>query len=213
MENIKKIKITKTKRTFDIVISIFLIILTSPLFFIISFFICIEHIWRRNFLTSLFYKEKRISQGEAFDFVKFNVFKPEIIKAKRQNGEVIHTKILEHDNKSLSAVGRIVQRTYLDELPQLVNVLKGDLSMVGPRPVNPVNYQKLLNQGIATKTIVKAGLTGNYQSRKGEPNINQDQLDQEYINYCLKNPSWKILIFDIKILFYTLLVIFKAKGI
>ena len=213
MENIEKIKIKKTKRIFDIIVAFFLLIIVSPLIILILSLIFIEHVLKGNFFVSLFYKEKRVSQGKEFNFVKFNVFKPEVIKTMRQNREMIHTKILEHDHKSLSVVGKIVQKIYLDELPQLVNVIKGDLSMVGPRPVNPVNYQKLLDQGITTKDEVKAGLTGNYQSHKGEPNINQDKLDREYINYCLNNSNWKILILDLKILFCTLLVIFKAKGI
>ncbi|MCK4553428.1 sugar transferase [Candidatus Parcubacteria bacterium] len=212
-KNIKKIPIPKAKRLFDIILAVFLLIIFSPLFVLILLGIFIDHILRGKIFAPLFYKEIRISQGRPFNFVKFNVFKPSVIAEMKKNNEFIHTKKLEHDHKSLTKIGRIVQKIYLDELPQLVNVLKGDLSMVGPRPVNQENYQRILGQGIVTKTVVKAGLTGNYQSHKGEPGAGQDQLDREYINFCLNNPFWKIILTDVKIIFRTLSVIFKAKGI
>ena len=211
--NIKKIKISKTKRVFDIIVSAFLLTVLSPVFVIILFAIFVEHILSGNVFASLFYSETRISQGKPFNFVKFNIFQPKVLKDMRSNGQFVHTKILEHSKNGLSKVGHIVQKIYLDELPQLVNVLKGDLSMVGPRPVNPVNYEKILNSGITTKAEIKAGLTGNYQARKGEEGISQDKLDREYINFYLNNPSWRILLLDIKILSRTLVIIFRAEGI
>ncbi|MCG2701448.1 sugar transferase [Candidatus Parcubacteria bacterium] len=211
--NIKKIKIPKAKRIFDIVVSAFLLTILSPLFIIILFAIFIEHIFSNNVFAPLFYIETRISQGKPFNFIKFNIFHPEAIEAMQSHGQFIHTKVLEHSKNGLSKVGHIAQQIYLDELPQLFNVLKGNLSMVGPRPVNTVNYQKILNSGITTKAEIKAGLTGNYQSRKGEEGISQDKLDRDYINFCLNNYSFKIVLLDIKILLRTLIIIFKAEGI
>ena len=213
IKNIQKIPIPKAKRLFDIILAVFLLTIFLPLFILILLAIFIDHILRGKIFAPLFYKEIRISQGRPFKFVKFNVFKPNVIAEMKKNQEFIHTKKLEHDHKSLTKIGQVVQKIYLDELPQLFNVIKGNMSMVGPRPVNQENYQKILNQGITTKTIVKAGLTGNYQSHKGEPGMNQEQLDREYINFCLNNPFWKIILMDIKIIFRTLSVIFKAKGI
>lgn len=213
INNIKKIPMPKAKRLFDIILAVFLLLIALPLFVLILLAIFIDHILRNNIFAPLFYKEIRISQGRPFNFVKFNVFKPKVIAEMKKNGQFIHTKKLEHDYKSLTKVGRIVQKIYLDELPQLFNIIKGNMSMVGPRPVNQENYQRILGQGITTKTIVKAGLTGNYQSHKGEPGMNQDQLDKEYINFCLHNPSWKIVLMDIKIILRTLRVMSRAEGI
>lgn len=209
----KKIPIAKAKRLFDIIMAIFLLLITLPLFILILLAIFIEHLFGNKIFAPLSYKEVRISQGEPFNFIKFNVFKPKVIQEMKKNKEFIHTKKLEHDHKSLTKVGKVVQKTYLDELPQLFNIVKGDMSMVGPRPVNVVNYQRIIDQGITTKTIVRAGLAGNYQAHKGEPGAGQDKLDKEYINFCLNNPWWKIIIKDIEIMLRTLLVIVKAKGI
>jgi len=212
-DNINKISEPKLKRLFDIIFSLLLLIIAAPLFILILLAIYIEHILGGNFFASFFYIEKRVSAGQPFDFIKFNIFKPEIIKQMKKEKEFIHTKILEHDNKSLGAVGKFVQKMYLDELPQLINVLKGDLSMVGPRPVNIVNYKRILEKGITTKAEIKAGLAGNYQAHKGESGADQDKLDREYINFCKNHSDWKIVLFDIKILLRTLLIIFRAEGI
>lgn len=207
------ISMPKLKRLFDIIFSLFSLIIILPFFLLVLAAIFIEHILCGQILAPLFYVEKRISAGEQFDFLKFNIFNPKIISQMRKEGQFIHTKDLEKDGKSLIRVGRILQKVYLDELPQLVNILVGDLSFVGPRPVNLEVYQGLLARGVNTKTIIKAGLTGSYQSQKGLTRKSDVELDQGYIDFCLDNPGWKIVLLDMKIILRTFLIIFRAQGI
>jgi lipopolysaccharide/colanic/teichoic acid biosynthesis glycosyltransferase len=211
--NNNKVPLPKLKRLFDIIFSLVFLIITSPFSFLVLAAIFIEHILGGQIFSPLFYIEKRISAGEQFNFIKFNIFNPKIIFRMRKEGRFIHTKDLEKDGKSLIRVGRVLQKVYLDELPQLFNVLTGDLSFVGPRPVNLEVYQGLLAKGVNTKTAIRAGLTGNYQSQKGLTKKSDIALDREYIDFCSNNPGWKIILLDIKIILRTFLIIFRAQGI
>lgn len=212
--NIVVVPTPRLKRLFDIFFSLLVIIISSPLFVIILLAIFIEHILRGNFFVSLFYVEKRISQGQEFDFIKFNIFKPEVIQDLKKRNIFIFTKSLEHTENSIIIVGKIIEKVYLDELPQMFNILKGDISTVGPRPVNLEVYKDNLAKGDRTKQIIKTGWTGPAQSSKGLNNhLSHYELNTHYINYCLNNPAWKIVILDIKYILKTLRIIFRAQGI
>lgn len=211
--NLPDVQIAPLKRAFDIIFSGFFIILLWPLFFIILILISLEHLLHWQFFAPLFYIEKRISQGQVVNFIKFNIFKPEVIAELKKQKTFIFTKILEHDGQSLTRVGRVLQKIYLDELPQLLSIFVGDISLVGPRPVNLEVYKKELARHNFTKKVIKTGLTGNYQSRKGLTERSQYEWDREYILFCAHNPGWKILFLDLSIIARTLGVVFRARGI
>jgi lipopolysaccharide/colanic/teichoic acid biosynthesis glycosyltransferase len=215
MEEIKTpiVKLPKSKRIFDIIVATTLIIILFPILILIMILIILENILTGELSTPIFYKEIRISEGRRFLMLKFNIFKQKMIEKMNKTGIFIHTKELEKDNFGLTKVGSILKKIYFDELPQLFNVLNGDLSLVGPRPVNLEVYKKLLERGVTTKSAIKAGITGNFQSHKGKTLKTDVELDQEYINFCKNNPAYKILLFDCKILLRTLAVIFEARGI
>ncbi len=202
-----------SKRIFDIVFSFLAILIFLPIIIIILLSIFIEHLLIHRTFASLFYTEKRISQGEPFNLVKFNIFKPRVLEDLRKRGIFIHTKPLERDGHSLTFIGKILQKTYIDEFPQFFSILKGDISLVGPRPVNLEVYQDLLDKDIYTKTVIKTGLTGDYQSQKGIAKKSDIELDEEYIEYCRNNNQLKIFLFDLKIIIKTFKVLFRAQGI
>ncbi len=205
--------IPKLKRHFDIFFSFILLVITSPLFIIILIAIFVENILRGHLFARLMYIEKRISQGKSFNFRKFNIFKSKVVNELRRKKIFIHTKELEHDKDTLTVVGKVLQKIYLDELPQLYSIFKGDISVVGPRPINLEVYKKQLARGNYTRKVMKSGLTGKFQSLKGMTEESQLKLDIEYIDYCLSNPSWKIVLYDLRIIFRTLFVMFRAQGI
>jgi lipopolysaccharide/colanic/teichoic acid biosynthesis glycosyltransferase len=204
----------KLKRIFDLLFSLLFIIITLPLTILILLAIFLEHLFRGQWSAPLFYTETRISQGQPFRLVKFNIFKPEVIATLRKQGIFIHTKNLEHDGQSLTGMGKILERVYLDEMPQFFNIFRGDLSVVGPRAVNLEVYQKIiLTQAINTKGIIKAGLTGPAQSTKGITSDSHYDLENEYIYFCRTHSPCQILWLDCKIILRTLRVVWQAKGI
>ena len=113
---------TKFKRLFDIVVSFFALIILSPLFLVI----CIANLLTPN--TSVFFShERRGRKGKPFKIYKFQTMK--------NNTPNVATGDLENPEQYITKVGKFLRKTSLDELPQLWNILKGDMSFVGPRPL------------------------------------------------------------------------------
>jgi len=212
-EHIKNNKSTIiAKRIFDVAFSSFIVVITLPLTMCILVAIKITQILRRKPFAPLFYKETRISRGAPFTLYKFNIFKTEKIQEARANGEFIHTKQFEK-NGDITWIGWLLKQIYVDELPQIFCVLKGDMSLVGPRPVNPkVYYEELSTEWRETKGKILAGITGHQQSQKQLTGKGED-LDREYVDYYLSKPWYKVLIFDLKILLRTFVFMAQAKGI
>ncbi|MCD5381042.1 MAG: sugar transferase, partial [Candidatus Pacebacteria bacterium] len=172
----------------------------------------IEHIFRGRPADPFFYSEIRMSYGKPFTLYKFNIFKYERILEARSRGEFIHTKEYEHNGGVIKS-GWILKQIYMDELPQFFSVLKGDLSLIGPRPVNLEVYERLMIAGIVDKNRVPGGITGNYQSHKETVGASSSGLDREYADYYHSQPWYKLMIFDFKIILRTLKVILLARGI
>lgn len=118
----KRFSATKIKRLFDIVVSAFALVVLSPLFLVI----CIANLLTPN--TSIFFShERRGRRGKPFKIYKFQTM--------RNNTPNVATGQLENPDQYITKVGRVLRKTSLDELPQLWNILKGDMSFVGPRPL------------------------------------------------------------------------------
>lgn len=199
-----------SKRAFDVVWATMLLVVMSP--FVIVFLIAIksEQILRGRPFDPFFYREIRMSQGQPFQLLKFNIFKYERILAERAQGGVIHTKGYER-NGGILKTGWCLKQIYMDELPQLFNILKGDMSMVGPRPLNPEALQISLDQGNTAKILLPAGLTGHQQSQKQLRGMGV-QLDAEYVKVYSEGSWYQLLLFDIRILLRTIRFVLKAQG-
>ena len=118
----KRFSATKIKRLFDIVVSAAALVILSPLFLVI----CIANLLTPN--TSIFFShERRGRRGKPFKIYKF--------QTTRNNTPNVATGLLENPDQYITKVGRVLRKTSLDELPQLWNILKGDMSFVGPRPL------------------------------------------------------------------------------
>ena len=185
------------KRCFDLVFSVLFLVILSPLFLIIA--ICIKC----EDGGSVIYRQVRCTR----DMKKFEIYKfrSMITDAEKNRGPQLATK---HD-KRLTRVGRFLRNTKLDELPQLVNILKGDMSFVGPRPERPEFIVKAVEDipEFVLRTKVKAGLTGYAQVMGNYSTSFLDKLkwDLMYIeNYSL--------FLDFKILLMTAIAIFAKDN-
>jgi len=130
-----------------------------------------------------------------------------IVKFKTMNDKMDSNGQLLPDEKRITAIGKIVRKTSLDEIPQLINVIKGDMSLVGPRPLLP-QYIPLYNDFQRLRHNVKPGITG-YAQVNGRNAIgwhDKFKLDVYYV----QNQSFAL---DLKILFQTLFKVMASEGI
>lgn len=180
------------KSILDFIISIILLIIFSPIIFL-SILILFFH-----FKGNPFFIQKRIGfNNELFNLVKFKT----MIDKYNENG------LLLPDNQRLTKLGSYFRKTSLDELPQLINVLKGDMSIVGPRPLLP-EYLPLYNDFQKRRHEVKPGITG-WAQVNGRNAISWNkkfELDVWYVD----NVSFWL---DLKIIFLTFLKVLKREGI
>jgi len=210
------IPIFPVKRLTDIFISGLLIILCLPIFCIIIIVMSFNMLFCREDRGKIFFREKRISRGKPFFILKFRMVKQYLADQAIETNTCIRN--FEDDLQQLTWTGRnLLKSRYLDELPQMFNIFKGDMSLVGPRPLAIPLVEAQMKNGILFRNQIIAGWTSMGQIQYKGIMINQDcnreDLDQQYVDFCLKNNQWRIWCFDMWVLFRTIRVLFEGKGI
>lgn len=180
------------KRGFDILFALGGLILLSPVFIICAILI------RINLGSPIFFKQKRIGKrNKEFEMIKFRSMKDAFDK----DGNALP------DAQRMTKLGKTLRSLSLDELPELINILKGDMSLIGPRPLL-IQYLPLYNERQIKRHNVTPGLTG-WAQVNGRNNLKWSEkfeLDVWYVE------NWSLWI-DIKIFFMTFYKVFKREGI
>ena len=180
------------KRLVDILISLIALIILSPIFLLVIYKV------RKNLGSPIFFLQERPGKnGELFKMIKFRSMKDAIDK----NGNPLP------DDQRITPFGQKLRSTSLDEMPQLINVLKGDMSIVGPRPMLK-EFVELYSPEQARRLEVRPGMTGLAQvSGRNELDYNERfKCDVWYVD------NHSVLI-DFKIMFKTVAVMTKREGI
>lgn len=180
------------KRLLDFILSLIAIILLSPILLIVALLV------RTKLGSPIIFKQQRPGKGEKiFILYKFRTMTDE----KDANGDLLS------DNVRLTKFGKLLRSTSLDELPELFNILKGDMSIVGPRPLL-VRYLSLYNEKQKHRHDVRPGFTG-YAQVNGRNTLSWEErfsLDIDYVN------SISFLL-DVKIILKTIKVVLCREGI
>lgn len=183
------------KRIFDFISSLFAIIILSPIFLILMIIIK---------LTSegpIFFKQRRIGK----DNKEFKILKFRTMRIDTPN---VATHLLENPEQYITSIGKLMRKTSLDELPQLFNILKGEMSFVGPRPALYNQYDLIEMRTKAGVSKIIPGLTG-WAQINGRDEIALEEkvrLDKEYLEI---RGFW----LDIKIIFLTFFKVLKSEGV
>ena len=189
------------KRFFDILISGIALILLLPLFAVFAIAIKCD-----SKGPVIFKQERRTKNGRIFKMYKFRSM---VVDAEKQGAGLFNYK----DDPRVTKIGRFMRNTSIDELPQLLNVFKGDISIVGPRPsvVYELGDFDTLNKRYKKRFEMKGGITGLAQV-KGRNEISWDvkvEYDNQYIDLFKKHGIFT----DIRILFGTVVKVFKRQDI
>ena len=190
-----------TKRLIDIVGSLCGIILLSPLFLIVAILIKLEDPKGKVF----FAQERNGKYPKTFKMYKFRSMvhnAEDLLKDLMDRNEQTGPVFKINDDPRITKVGKFIRKTSIDELPQLFNVLKGDMSLVGPRPAIPREVEQY-NSYQMQRLAVKPGLTCIWQV-SGRNNIGFDEWVEMDIEYIKTRNLW----LDIKLIFKTVGVLF-----
>jgi lipopolysaccharide/colanic/teichoic acid biosynthesis glycosyltransferase len=154
-----------------------------------------------------------VSRGKVFRKYKIRLIKEKFIDKELQAKGDWHAFMNEWDPNARTNLGRFVKKFYLDEIPQFFNVLKGDMSIVGPRPIAIHHYERDLAQGNIPRSLIRGGLLGYGHVRKGTPEFGKPIYEYEYVYRYLHYSSFKLLMLDLYIIWKGIVVMAKAKGL
>ncbi len=177
------------------IFALFIVTLFAPIFILVSFAILIEDGF------PVFFTQKRVGINYSF----FNIYK---FRSMKKNTPNVATHLLENPDQYLLKIGKFIRKTSLDELPNLINIIKGEMVFVGPRPAL-YNQDDLMELRVATGVSkLKPGITG-WAQINGRDEISifeKVKLEQEYLQK-------KSFLFDIEILVKTFTNVLFSKGV
>ena len=193
------------KRVFDIVMCVIALILLSPLFLAVAIAIKVQD------GGNVFYSQTRLTKGgKKFEMFKFRSMCPdadkhleELMDKNEMSGPAFKMK----DDPRITKVGRFLRKTSIDELPQLINIIRGDMSIIGPRPPLVWEVEEYTPYQMH-RLDVKTGLSC-YRECYGRSNIHSfDEWVESDIKYIRERSFWV----DLKVIFLTIKIVFTGEG-
>ena len=206
-----KFKMPKSKRFLDILIASLAILFLSPIIILVALLVKITS------KGDVIYKSKRVGTGyQVFDFLKFRSMYED---ADKRLAELKHLNQYEDDGSvfkkfkndpRITPIGRFIRKTSIDELPQLFNVLKGEMSIVGNRPLPLYEAELLTKDDWVQRFQAPAGITGLWQiSKRGKDDMSTEERIGLDIQYSKKYSFW----YDLKIIFKTPFAMFQQEDV
>lgn len=215
LDGVPQVKLWRLKRAFDILVAGTALLMLSPLLILIALVIKLES------RGPIFYISKRAGSGyQIFDFFKFRSMRVGADKelqtlshlnqynANASTGNGVFFKI--KDDPRITKFGQFLRNTSLDEIPQLFNVLIGDMSLVGNRPLPLYEAEKLTKDQIAWRFLAPAGITGLWQiTKRGKEDMSEEERIALDMEYAMKNS----LLLDVKIMLKTIPALLQKEKV
>ena len=183
--------------------------ITSPLFGACALSIGFEALLRPQARGPIFFREERIANGRAFRLLKFRTLSATALAGLGPGPT--HIAVLEKAGQ-MTFSGRWIKQWYLDELPQLINIVRGNMGLIGTRPWPVELYEEEMARGITRKRDLPGGLIGPVQAAKGT-SADGLELDLAYLEVYRNGSGWELLKTDTLILLRSVGVVAKHEGI
>lgn len=213
VEEVPQVKLWALKRAFDVIVSGTALLLLSPILLLIALIIKLES------RGPIFYISKRAGTGyQIFNFYKFRSMR---VGADKELQKLAHLNQYSNnpsngvffklkDDPRITKFGNFLRKTSLDEIPQLFNVLIGDMSLVGNRPLPLYEAEKLTKDQIAWRFLAPAGITGLWQiTKRGKEDMSEEERIALDMEYAMKNSLW----LDLKIMFSTIPALLQKEKV
>lgn len=208
----KPLKVRITKLIFDKVIAIFLLTISVPILLVLKLCYIIEGIIIPENKGPMLFFYWGVSGGKTIKKWKIRLIKEKYIEpegAKRHDWIAFSA---EWNEQSRTVTGAFVKKWYLDELPQFWSVLIGDMSIVGPRPLSVLHYERDRKQGNIVRGLIKGGMLGLGHINKGTEELGKSSYEYEYVDQYTKKSAFQLLWLDLWIIWKGILLIARGGG-
>lgn len=200
------------KNIFDKVFALFFLILSLPVLLFIKISYFIEGLLIKENKGPTFFFYYAVSQGRIFRKYKIRLIKEKYIDSQgSKRGDW-----LAYSNEWIPGcrtfTGNLVKKFYIDELPQFYSVLKGDMSIVGPRPISVMHYERDCKQGNVSRKLLKGGMLGLGHIKKGTIEMGNPIFEYEYIDKYINDSDFNLLKLDLYIIFKGVILMLKGEG-
>jgi lipopolysaccharide/colanic/teichoic acid biosynthesis glycosyltransferase len=202
-----------SKDAFDLAVGLIALLAVSPLFLAIAIAHAIISMISPRERGPLLVSYKAVSRGVIFPKYKLRVVRRAHINAAAALDGDWHAYAAEWDPACRTLLGNFLKKFYLDEIPQLINVALGHMSLVGPRPLALHHYQRDSAQGNVQRRMIKAGLFGPSQALKGTAQYGQQDDEYEYLDAVLRMPARQLLLYDLKLICQGLFRVAQGRGL
>jgi len=202
----------RAKVWFDKLVALGMLLLSAPILLLLKVAYVVEGWLIPENAGPMFFYYNAVSAGKIIPKYKIRLIKMKYIEpegAKRHDWIAFSA---EWTPDSRTYVGSFAKKFYLDELPQFWSVLVGDMSIVGPRPLSVLHYERDRSQGNVTRFLVKGGLLGLGHINKGTVEMGNPIYEYEYVDQYLKRSSFGLLMLDLWIIWRGVRVIVKGGG-
>jgi lipopolysaccharide/colanic/teichoic acid biosynthesis glycosyltransferase len=201
------------KQVFDRLVAAILIFATTPVLLVAVLLMGLDMLFVPRDRGPWLYRERRVSRGREFDVLKFRVLRTSAL-ADLADKPDSYARLYEQHTSNLTWAGSTMKRIYADELPQLFTVLRGEMSLVGPRPWPVPMVERQVAEGQDYRLRIMAGWTGPAQVRKDSGTKSKSTaLDLEYVQLCRTLGGLRLLRYDLGVLRQSIGTMLRGRGL